>query len=124
MPSPPLSLLERLRRPGESGRDADAWSRFVDLYAPLLFYWARRLGLAEPDAADLVQDVFLVLVRQLPTFRHDGRHSFRAWLHTILLNHWRDRLRRPAVVATGAGPRPPARAPPAAERAAARNRQR
>src|SRR5262245_1478691 len=51
-----VSLLERLRRPGAH----EAWARFVHLYTPLLYYWARRLGLREEDAADLVQDVFTV----------------------------------------------------------------
>lgn len=83
------SLLERLRQPTNS-----AWVRFVDLYTPLLHAWARRLNLSETDAADLVQDVFLVLVRKLPEFRPDGQHRFRAWLRTVLVNQWRDRLPR------------------------------
>jgi RNA polymerase sigma-70 factor (ECF subfamily) len=44
------SLLDRLRRPA----DAEAWARFVELYTPLLYRWARRLGLQDADAADLV----------------------------------------------------------------------
>ena len=58
-PTPP-SLLDRLRRP-----DPAAWERFVDLYAPLLRAWARRLGADGPDADDLVQDVLALLVRAL-----------------------------------------------------------
>src|SRR5260370_29135753 len=34
----PVSLLQRLRTPGERG----AWDEFVELYTPLLFHWARR----------------------------------------------------------------------------------
>jgi RNA polymerase sigma factor (sigma-70 family) len=93
MISTPASLLERLRRPGEQ----EAWERFVDLYMPLLLSWARRQGLQDADAADLVQDVFSVLVRKLPEFSYDRDRSFRAWLRTILLSRWRDRLRRRAV---------------------------
>jgi RNA polymerase sigma-70 factor, ECF subfamily len=85
-----FSLLESLRRPG----DESAWKRFTDLYAPLLYGWARRLGLQPQDAADLVQDVFAVLIRKLPEFRHDRQHTFRSWLQTVLLNKWRDRQRR------------------------------
>jgi RNA polymerase sigma-70 factor, ECF subfamily len=84
-----VSLLERLRQPQAQA----AWERFVDLYTPLLFYWARRAGLREPDAADLVQDVFAVLVQKLPEFHYDRSRSFRSWLHTVLLNKWRE-LRR------------------------------
>src|SRR5439155_1137549 len=36
----PVSLLERLRRPGAQG----AWTQFVELYTPLLYFWARRRG--------------------------------------------------------------------------------
>jgi RNA polymerase sigma-70 factor (ECF subfamily) len=90
MNTTPVSLLERLRRPG----DADAWPRFVELYSPLLFAWARREGLAEADAADLVQDVFALLVCKLPEFVHDGRRSFRAWLKTVALNKLRENCRR------------------------------
>jgi RNA polymerase sigma-70 factor (ECF subfamily) len=85
-----LSLLERVRQPGEP----QAWARFVELYTPLLFHWARRAGLQEPDAADLVQDVFLTLVRKLPEFAFDPARSFRAWLRAVTLNQWRDNLKR------------------------------
>src|SRR5437763_16387468 len=90
MNTTPASLLERLRRPAEEA----AWVRFVELYTPLLFYWARRVGLREPDAADLVQDVFALLVQKLPEFRYDRHKSFRAWLRTVTLNRWRQTQRR------------------------------
>jgi len=60
----PPSLLDRLRQAPE---EAD-WRRLVHLYTPLLFSWARRAGATEHEAADVTQDVFLVLVRALPTF--------------------------------------------------------
>jgi RNA polymerase sigma-70 factor (ECF subfamily) len=85
-----VSLLERLRGPDE----AVAWSRFVELYAPLVHRWARRTGLQEADAADLTQDVFAALVRKLPEFRYDRGKSFRGWLKTVTLNLWRDRVRK------------------------------
>jgi RNA polymerase sigma-70 factor (ECF subfamily) len=96
MTATPVSLLERLRQP----HDAEAWSRFVQLYAPLLYEWARRTGLQEADAADLLQDVFAVLVRELPGFEYRPGGSFRGWLHTVLLNRWRElhRRRRPALL--------------------------
>ena len=68
------------------------------LYTPLLFYWARRLGLQDQDAADLVQDVLVVLVRKLPEFQYQPGRSFRGWMRTVLMNKWRDRPQaRPAV---------------------------
>ena len=86
----PASLLERLRQP----EPAQAWTRFVQLYTPLLFHWARRLGLRDADAADLVQDVLTLLVRKLPEFTYDRQKSFRAWLRTVTRNCWRNRCRR------------------------------
>lgn len=95
------NLLTRLR----SAPEPDAWNRFADLYTPLLYYWARRLGLAEADAADLVQDVFVKLVQKLPDFRYEPSQSFRSWLRTVLVNQWRTNHRRPVPVPSGGGDR-------------------
>jgi RNA polymerase sigma-70 factor (ECF subfamily) len=97
MHTTPVSLIKRLHQP----EDQLAWARFVDLYTPLLFHWARRTGLPEADAADLIQDVFGVLVRKLPEFAYDEQRSFRGWLRTVLLNQWRTRLRRRTERACG-----------------------
>jgi RNA polymerase sigma-70 factor (ECF subfamily) len=87
MTTTPPSLLERLRQPF----DPASWERFVSLYTPLIFSWGRGVGLQESDAADLVQDVFVTLLRVLPTFAYDRHKSFRRWLRTVTLNHWRNR---------------------------------
>ena len=57
-------LVQQLRQVPAAG----TWERFVRLYTPLLLHWARRLGLQDHNAADLVQDVLIVLVRKLPEF--------------------------------------------------------
>jgi len=90
MDSTQASLLQRLRRPDDRG----AWERFVQLYTPLIYDWARRAGLQEADAADLVQDVFILLLAKLPEFDYDRHGSFRAWLRTVTLNLWRTHLRQ------------------------------
>lgn len=82
-----VSLLQRVRVVS----DKEAWERFVRLYTPLLLYLAKRLGLQEQDAADLVQDVLVVMVRKLPEFQYQPGKSFRAWMRTVLMNTWRDR---------------------------------
>jgi RNA polymerase sigma-70 factor (ECF subfamily) len=64
------------------------------MYTPLLYYFARRTGLQEADAADLVQDVLALLFRKLPEFTHDQKRSFRGWLRTLTLNKWREHRRR------------------------------
>jgi RNA polymerase sigma-70 factor (ECF subfamily) len=98
-----LTLLERLRTPG----DQQAWLRFVRLYTPLLYHWARRAGLVGQDVEDLVQDVFELLLRKLPEFRYEQGGSFRNWLRVVALNKWRERsrrqlgpLRKPGALAT------------------------
>jgi RNA polymerase sigma-70 factor (ECF subfamily) len=93
MHTTPPTLLERLREAG----DEAAWRRLVQLYTPLLFYWARRCGESEDAAADLVQEVFVALLQTLPTFTYDRRSGrFRGWLRTLTLNKLRDRKRREA----------------------------
>jgi RNA polymerase sigma-70 factor (ECF subfamily) len=93
-----LSLLERLRRPSE----AEAWSRFVRLYTPLLYSWAYRFGLTEADAADLVQEVLTLLVQKLPDFAYDPQQRFRGWLWTVTLNQLRAARRRKSLPVEGA----------------------
>jgi RNA polymerase sigma-70 factor (ECF subfamily) len=89
----PATLLTRLRE----ARDETAWQRLVHLYTPLLFFWARRCGESEHEAADLVQEVFVALLQFLPSFQHDHTPGkFRSWLRTIMLNKLRDRKRREA----------------------------
>lgn len=96
----PASLLERLRQPGEER----AWVRFVELYTPLLYHWARRrVGLSPEESADLVQEVFTLLVKKLPELAYDPRKSFRGWLRTVLLNKWREGQRRRQVQTVPAG---------------------
>lgn len=85
----PVSLLERLCDRPES---AD-WALFVELYTPLLYDWARRLGLAQEEAADLLQEVFTLLLRKLPAFRYDPARSFRRWLRAVFLNKLREMSR-------------------------------
>lgn len=89
-PSTSASLLLRLRQ--LSARED--WQRFVDLYKPFLQHCARRLGMDATEADDLIQEVFVILMEQLPTFVYQAGKSFRAWLRTILKNQWIDYGRR------------------------------
>jgi RNA polymerase sigma-70 factor (ECF subfamily) len=93
----PISLLERLRQPASQ----EAWERFVELYSPLIYAWGRRVGLQDQDAADLVQDVLVTLVKAMPAFVYDRHRSFRAWLRTVTLNRWRDACKRQGRVVPG-----------------------
>jgi RNA polymerase sigma-70 factor (ECF subfamily) len=97
MPETPVSLLERLR----VCPDEASWQRLVALYTPWIRDWLRRQGLGPADSDDLVQEVLVVLLRELPSFTHDLRRgAFRRWLRAITLNRlrvfWRQRPARPA----------------------------
>ncbi|QEL14419.1 RNA polymerase sigma factor [Limnoglobus roseus] len=87
------TLLERVKRLG----DSEAWSRFVRLYTPVLYGWAKQMGLHHDDAVDLVQDVFAVLVQKLPEFEYESHKRFRGWLWTVTRRRWVERQRRAAL---------------------------
>lgn len=92
------SLLERL----QLGTDEQAWARFVEIYTPVLFSWARSTGLNETDAADLLQEVFLTLLHKLPEFHYDQKQGkFRHWLRVLTLNKLRDLRRKKQATLIG-----------------------
>jgi len=93
MTDTPATLLHRLC--GEPA--AGDWERFVRLFTPLLMRWARRLRATDAEAEDLLQELFVVLIRKLPEFRYDASRSFRAWLWTVFRHAalaWRKRQPR------------------------------
>jgi RNA polymerase sigma factor (sigma-70 family) len=83
------SLLVRLRDP----QDEAAWTEFVDLYAPLVYGYARKQGLQDADAADLSQEVLGAVAGSVGRLEYDPRRgAFRSWLFTIVrrkLANWR-----------------------------------
>jgi len=88
------TLLEQL---GERDDDA-SWKQLLDLYAPLLRSWLGRYDVQASDADDLVQDVLMVVMRELSSFQHNQQTgAFRNWLRRILVNRlrnfWRQRGR-------------------------------
>ena len=69
--------------------------RLEDVYdAHFDFIWrsARRMGVAEASADDVVQEVFLVVHRRLADF--EGRSSVKTWLFGILVRVVSDHRRR------------------------------
>jgi RNA polymerase sigma factor (sigma-70 family) len=89
IPDTRASLLVRLRDP----QDEAAWAQFVDLYAPLVYGYARKQGLQDADAADLTQEVLGTVAGAVDRLEYDPcKGAFRNWLFTIVrrkLSNWR-----------------------------------
>lgn len=76
------SLIQSLK-----AADGDAWRRLADLYGPLVYAWCRHAGLTESDAADVAQNVFLSVFKNVQRFRREGPDdTFRGWLWRISRN--------------------------------------
>src|SRR5438876_5497025 len=74
------SLLSRLR----DWQDQDGWREFFDAYWRLIYNVARKCGLADAEAQDVVQNTFIYLSRRMPNFRYDRqRGSFKSWLRVV-----------------------------------------
>lgn len=75
--------------------EAEAWRHLVDLYSPLILSWCRRCGLGREDSADLLQDVFATVAKNIASFRRDQPGgTFRGWLRIIARNRIRLFYRR------------------------------
>jgi RNA polymerase sigma-70 factor, ECF subfamily len=98
------ALLERYRR-----GDARAMDRLVERHAGSVYAFARRMVGEGPAVDDLVQEVWLKVLRGSATF--DGRSRFTTWLFSITRNACLDLARRRQrapreVAATEDGPPP------------------
>jgi RNA polymerase sigma-70 factor (ECF subfamily) len=80
------SLLERLKDLG----DQASWNRFYEIYHDLIFSVARRAGLNEAEAGEVVQDTLISVAKKMPEFTYDpAKDSFKGWLLTVV--RWRIR---------------------------------
>lgn len=86
------SLLSRLR----VCDDQAGWREFFDRYWRLIYGFARKAGMNDADAQDIVQEVMVSVSRSLPDYRRQQGGSFKGWLLTIvrrrMADHWRSRL--------------------------------
>jgi RNA polymerase sigma-70 factor (ECF subfamily) len=85
------TLLERLK----NADDHAGWQTFFDTYGPLIYGVARRAGLTDAEAQDVVQETVLTVSKNISEFEYDpARGRFKSWLlHTT---RWRivDQLRK------------------------------
>ena len=86
-----LSLLQRLK----NWDDKTSWKDFFDTYWKLIYGVARKAGLSDAEAQDVVQETIIAVARKMPEFNYDpaiGR--FKGWLMQV--TRWRivDQIRR------------------------------
>ncbi len=78
------SLLSRLR----SAEDQVSWADFFETYWRLIYSVARKSGLSDQDAQDVVQETVLTVVKNIAEFRYDPKiGSFKGWL--LKTTRWR-----------------------------------
>jgi RNA polymerase sigma-70 factor (ECF subfamily) len=86
---PDAALLRRV-----AAGDAAATHDLLARKLPRICALATRM-LGDPvEAEDVAQDALLRAWRHAPRWRGDGRARFDTWLHRVVLNLCRDRLRR------------------------------
>lgn len=84
------SLLIRIR----DRADGDAWRTFDDIYRPILFRFARDIGLTVTDAEDVAQECLSAVSDHIREFDYDPhRGRFKGWLRTLVNNRVRNLLR-------------------------------
>lgn len=77
------SLLLQLR----DGTNHEAWLEFTRLYGPVVYGFARKRGLQDADAADMMQDVMRSVSTSIGRLDYDrNQGTFRGWLFTITRN--------------------------------------
>ena len=68
--------------------DQASWQEFFEIYWQLIYRFARKAGLNDAEAQDVVQETMLAVSKQMPRFTYNPAiGTFKAWLLT--LTRWR-----------------------------------
>jgi RNA polymerase sigma-70 factor (ECF subfamily) len=90
-PQTKRTLLSRLRNLD----DQESWRSFFDIYWQLLYNVARKSGLDDASAQDVVQETVIGVAKAIPGFKYDpSRGSFKQWLLRIVQRRIIDQFRR------------------------------
>jgi RNA polymerase sigma-70 factor (ECF subfamily) len=75
--------------------DSESWRVFFERYWRLIYNVARKSGLSDDQAQDVVQETVIAVARKMPEFRYDpAKGSFKNWLLLICRRRIHDHLRR------------------------------
>ncbi len=85
------SLLSRLK----NWDDQESWRQFFEMYGELIYSFARKAGLSEPESQDVVQETLISVAKEMPGFRYDPEMgSFKGWLCRVTRRRIVDQLRK------------------------------
>jgi RNA polymerase sigma factor (sigma-70 family) len=85
------SLIRRLK----DWEDQSSWQDFFDTYWRLIYDVARKGGLTDAEAQDVVQETMISVAKHMPSFQYNPEiGSFKSWL--LNMTRWRmtDQLRK------------------------------
>src|SRR4051812_22438504 len=95
-----IEIEELVKRSRFFGRlrdleDNASWRVFFDTYWRLIYNVARKSGLSEDAAQEVVQETVIAVARKMPEFRYEAaKGSFKQWLLVVTRRRICDYLRR------------------------------
>ncbi len=88
------SLLNRIK----NIEDSASWREFFSIYRNLIYGVAKKSGMTDEEAEDVVQETMLAAAKHIKNFQYDSSRSFKAWLLAITKTKVADQFRaRPPV---------------------------
>jgi RNA polymerase sigma-70 factor (ECF subfamily) len=84
------SLLARLK----DWEDQTSWREFFDTYWKLIYAVARKAGLSDAEAQDVVQETVLTVAKKVGDFKAQPGGSFKGWLLQITRRRIADEFER------------------------------
>ena len=89
------TLLSRLKDMG----DEESWQEFFETYWKLIYGTARKAGLADDEAQDIVQETVISVAKNIAGFKYDPAIcSFKSWMLQLtrwrIINQWKKRQRQ------------------------------
>jgi RNA polymerase sigma-70 factor (ECF subfamily) len=89
------TLLSRLKDLG----DEKSWQEFFETYWKLIYATARKAGLPDAEAQDVVQETVISVAKHIEGFKYDPAVcSFKCWMLQLtrwrIINQWKKRQRQ------------------------------